>query len=84
MPHPLAAMGAREAGLIIDLILRLKAQAKLSIAMIMHNYAQTLEIADRIVLMQRGRITYERDASATSVAELMEIVRREYRAANVR
>jgi hypothetical protein len=29
--------------------------------------------------MQRGRITYERDAAATSVAELMEIVRREYR-----
>jgi simple sugar transport system ATP-binding protein len=83
LDEPLAAMGAREAGLIIDLILRLKAQGKLSIAMIMHNYAQTLEIADRIVLMQRGRITYERDAAATSVAELMEIVRREYRVAKV-
>jgi simple sugar transport system ATP-binding protein len=83
LDEPLAAMGAREAGLIIDLILRLKAQGKLSIAMIMHNYAQTLEIADRIVLMQRGRITYERDAAATSVAELMEIVRRGYRVAKV-
>jgi simple sugar transport system ATP-binding protein len=79
LDEPLAAMGAREAGLIIDLILRLKAKGNLSIAMIMHNYAQTLEIADRIVLMQRGRITYERDAAATSVAELMEIVRKEYR-----
>ena len=48
--------------------------------MIMHNYAQTLEIADRIILMQRGRITYEKPTAATSVAELMEIVRREYRA----
>jgi ABC-type sugar transport system ATPase subunit len=72
-------MGAREAGLIIELIQRLKAKGDLSIAMIMHNYAQTLEIADRIVLMQRGRITYERETAATSVAELMEIVRREYR-----
>jgi ABC-type sugar transport system ATPase subunit len=81
LDEPLAAMGARESGLIIDLILRLKAKGDLTIAMIMHNYAQTLEIADRIVLMQRGRITYANDTAATSVAELMEIVRREYRAA---
>ena len=80
LDEPLAAMGAREAGLIIDLILRLKAKGDLSIAMIMHNYAQTLEIVDRIILMQRGRITYQSHAAETSVAELMEIVRREYRA----
>ena len=81
LDEPLAAMGAREAGLIIDLILRLKAEGGLSIAMIMHNYAQTLDIADRIMLMQRGRITYQKDAAGTSVEELMEIVRREYRVA---
>ena len=46
----------------------------------MHNYAQTLDIADRIMLMQHGTVTYERASAATSVAELMEIVRREYRA----
>ncbi len=73
-------MGAREAGLIIDLILRLKAAGDLSIIMIMHNYAQTLEIADRIMLMQRGQVTYENHAKSTSVEELMDIVRREYRA----
>jgi simple sugar transport system ATP-binding protein len=81
LDEPLAAMGAREAGLIIDLLLRLKSEGQLSIVMIMHNYAQTLDIADRIVLMQHGRITYERDAAATSVEELMDIVRSEYRAA---
>ena len=80
LDEPLAAMGAREAGLIIDLVLRLKARGNMSIVMIMHNYAQTLEIADRIILMQRGRVTYESSAAATSVAELMDIVRREYRA----
>ena len=80
LDEPLAAMGAREAGLIIDLLMRLKAEGRLSIAMIMHNYAQTLDIADRVVLMQHGKITYEKDAAATSVAELMDIVRREYRA----
>ncbi|HEY7577641.1 MAG TPA: ATP-binding cassette domain-containing protein [Acetobacteraceae bacterium] len=80
LDEPLAAMGAREAGLIIDLLMRLKREGRISIAMIMHNYAQTLDIADRIVLMQHGQITYERDAAATSVEELMDIVRREYRA----
>jgi len=79
LDEPLAAMGAREAGLIIDLVLRLKEKGGLSIIMIMHNYAQTLDIADRVMLMQRGRVTYERDTADTSVAELMEIVRREYR-----
>ena len=80
LDEPLAAMGAREAGLIIDLLMRLKQEGRHSIAMIMHNYAQTLDIADRIVLMQHGKVTYEKDAAATSVPELMEIVRREYRA----
>ncbi len=83
LDEPLAAMGAREAGLIIDLIMRLKSEGDLSIVMIMHNYAQTLDIADRIMLMQRGRVTYENQAASTSVAELMEIVRREYRALRV-
>jgi simple sugar transport system ATP-binding protein len=80
LDEPLAAMGARESALIIDLILRLKAKGDLSIIMIMHNYAQTLDIADRIMLMQHGTVTYERAAAETSVPELMEIVRREYRA----
>ncbi|MCC8392210.1 ATP-binding cassette domain-containing protein [Paraburkholderia sp. MMS20-SJTR3] len=80
LDEPLAAMGAREAGLIIDLLMRLKEKGGLSIIMIMHNYAQTLDIADRIMLMQRGRVTYEQQSALTSVAELMDIVRREYRA----
>ncbi|APA89813.1 ATP-binding cassette domain-containing protein (plasmid) [Paraburkholderia sprentiae WSM5005] len=80
LDEPLAAMGAREAGLIIDLLMRLKEKGGLSIIMIMHNYAQTLDIADRIMLMQRGRVTYEQESALTSVAELMDIVQREYRA----
>jgi simple sugar transport system ATP-binding protein len=79
LDEPLAAMGAREGGLIIDLIQRLKGKGGISFVIIMHNYVQMLEIADRIMLMQRGRVTYESHSAATSVAELMEIVRREYR-----
>ena len=81
LDEPLAAMGAREAGLIIDLIERLKARGDIAIVMIAHNYAQTLEICDRVMLMQHGEVTYESAAAETSAVELLDIVRREYRAA---
>ena len=80
LDEPLAAMGAREARLIIELIERLRARGDIAIVMIAHNYAQTLEICDRVVLMQHGEITFESAAAATSAEELLEIVRREYRA----
>jgi ABC-type sugar transport system ATPase subunit len=80
LDEPLAAMGAREARLIIELIERLRARGDIAIVMIAHNYAQTLEICDRVVLMQHGEITFESTAAATSAAELLDIVRREYRA----
>ena len=78
--EPLAAMGAGEARLIIGLIERLRARGDIAIVMIAHNYAQTLEICDRVVLMQHGEITFESQAAATAAEELLEIVRREYRA----
>jgi simple sugar transport system ATP-binding protein len=83
LDEPLAAMGAREAGLIIGLIERLRARGDIAIVMIAHNYAQTLEICDRVMLMQHGEVTYESRAAETSAVELLEIVRREYRAARV-
>ena len=83
LDEPLAAMGAREARLIIDLIERLRARGDIAIVMIAHNYAQTLEICDRVMLMQHGEVTFESQAAATSAEELLEIVRREYRAARI-
>jgi simple sugar transport system ATP-binding protein len=81
LDEPLAAMGAREAQLIIGLVERLKARGNIAIVMIAHNYAQTLELCDRVMLMQHGEVTFESAAAATSAAELLDIVRREYRAA---
>ncbi len=80
LDEPLAAMGAREARLIIDLIDRLRARGDIAIVMIAHNYAQTLEICDRVILIQHGEITFESQTAATSAGELLDIVRREYRA----
>jgi simple sugar transport system ATP-binding protein len=81
LDEPLAAMGAREARLIIDLIDRLRARGDIAIVMIAHNYTQTLEICDRVILVQHGEVTFESQAASTSAEELLDIVRREYRAA---
>lgn len=81
LDEPLAAMGAREAGMIIALIERLKARGDVSLIMIAHNYAQTLDVADKVMMVQRGTCTFEGRSAETSVMELLDIVKREYRAA---
>ena len=81
LDEPLAAMGAREARLIIELIERLKERGDIAIVMIAHNYAQTLELCDRVMLIQHGEVTFQSPAASTSAEELLEILRREYRAA---
>jgi simple sugar transport system ATP-binding protein len=51
--------------------------------MIAHNYAQILEICGRAVLIQHIEVTFESQAAATLAEELLEIVRREYRAIRI-
>ena len=81
LDEPLAAMGAKEAALILDQIRDLKEQGQVSIIMIAHNYGQALEICDRINLLQHGEITLDKLSKDTSVQELNDIVVEEYRRA---
>jgi len=81
LDEPLAAMGAKEAALILDLIRNIKRQGEVSVIVIAHNYAQVLEIADRVNLLQHGEITFDKPAAETSVQELNDIVIAEYRQA---
>ena len=80
LDEPLAAMGAREGRLILDLIRELKERGDVSMIVIAHNYVQVFEVADRVNLIRNGTITFDRPTSATSVEELTEIVAAEYRA----
>jgi len=80
LDEPLAAMGAREGKLILDLIRELKQRADVSMIVIAHNYIQVFEVADRVNLLRNGTITFDRRTSDTSVEELTEIVASEYRA----
>jgi ABC-type sugar transport system ATPase subunit len=81
LDEPLAAMGAKEAALILDLIRDLKQKGDVSVIVIAHNYGQVLEIADRVNLLQHGEITFDKPSKDTSVQELNDIVIAEYRAA---
>ena len=78
LDEPLAAMGAKEGEMILDLIRDLKAKGH-SMIVVAHNYVHVLEVCDRVNLLQHGRITLDRLSSETSAEELTEIVAREYR-----
>ena len=83
LDEPLAAMGAKEGALILDLIARLKAEGRVSIIMILHNYVHVFQACDRVSLIQDGVISLDKPTSETSVEELTEIVVEEYRRARV-
>ncbi len=81
LDEPLAAMGVKEGAQILDLVARLKAEGKVSIIMILHNYVQVFESCDRVSLIQQGAITLDKPTSETSVEELTQLVVNEYRRA---
>jgi ABC-type sugar transport system ATPase subunit len=81
LDEPLAAMGAKEGAQILDLVARLKAEGKVSIVMILHNYVHVLEACDRVSMIQDGVIALDKPTADTSVEELTEIVVNEYRRA---
>lgn len=79
LDEPLAAMGARESRLIINLVKELAASGRVSIIVIDHNYAHLFELCDRINVMQGGRITIRQDVHETSIEELTELMVSSYR-----
>jgi ABC-type sugar transport system ATPase subunit len=81
LDEPLAAMGAKEGALILDLIQRLKDERRVSMIMVLHNYVHVLATCDRVNLIQDGMIALDKPTSETSVEELTEIVVEEYRRA---
>jgi simple sugar transport system ATP-binding protein len=81
LDEPLAAMGAKEGGMILDLIARLKEEGNVSIIMILHNYVHVFAACDRVSLITDGVIGLDKPTAETSVEELNEIVVEQYRRA---
>jgi len=83
LDEPLAAMGAKEGAMILDLIERVKNEGRVAMIMILHNYVHVLTACDRVNLIQDGVISLDKPTSETSVEELTEIVVEEYRRARL-
>jgi simple sugar transport system ATP-binding protein len=81
LDEPLAAMGVKEGGMILELIQRLKEDREISVIMVLHNYVHVLATCDRVNLIQEGTIALDKKTSETSVEELTNIVVEEYRRA---
>ncbi len=79
LDEPLAAMGAKEGGLILRLLGQLKQRGDIGIVLIAHNYSQVVDVCDRVNLLQHGEITFDKPCKETSVAELLDLVHAEYR-----
>lgn len=80
LDEPLAAMGAKEGRLILDLVQRLRERGEVSIIIIAHNYAQVLDVCDRVNLLRHGTIAFDRPTSEVTLQELTDLVVAEYRA----
>ena len=78
LDEPLAAMGARESSLIIDLIKDLASRGQ-SMIVIDHNYTHLFELCDRLAVLQDGAITFDKLVSQTSLQEMTDYMVSEYR-----
>ena len=72
LDEPLAAMGAKETALIINLIKGLCRDTGISVIVIDHNYAHLFDLCDRINVIQQGQVTLDADLSEISMEELIE------------
>jgi simple sugar transport system ATP-binding protein len=79
LDEPLAAMGAKETAMILDLIARLKKRGDVAMMLVLHNYAQVLDICDEVNLIRNGAVEFAKRSADTSLAELTDIVVEEYR-----
>ncbi len=79
LDEPLAAMGAKESALIIDLVKDLSANRGVSMIIIDHNYTHLFELCDRLNVIQQGRITFDKAVKDTSLEELTELMVSSYR-----
>jgi simple sugar transport system ATP-binding protein len=70
LDEPIAAMGAKESAVILDVIARMREQTSVSIVLVAHNYAAVMELCDRVNVIEDGSIALDAQTSDTSVAQL--------------
>jgi D-xylose transport system ATP-binding protein len=73
LDEPTAALGVRESRSVLDLILRLRSERK-AVLVISHALDHVLEVADRVVVLRRGRKVGELAASPDTHNEIVSLI----------
>lgn len=73
MDEPTAALGVKESGNVLDLIMRLKAAGR-GIVVISHNMHHVFSVADRILVLRRGSLVGMRRKDETSHDEIVAMI----------
>ncbi len=73
LDEPTAALGVAESGQVLDLVADLRERGK-SILIVSHNLEHVWRVADRIVVLSRGRVVGARDRKNTTVEEIVRMI----------
>jgi D-xylose transport system ATP-binding protein len=73
LDEPTAALGVRESRRVLDLILRLREEGK-AVIVVSHAMDHVMEVADRAVVMRRGRKVGELVPSADTYTEIVSLI----------
>jgi simple sugar transport system ATP-binding protein len=73
MDEPTAALGVPEQRKVLLLVRALR-DAGVPVIMITHNMQDAFEVADRLLVMRRGRLVGERQPSTTTASELVSLM----------
>ncbi len=73
MDEPVAALGIQESRKVLRLITQLKAQG-CAVIVISHNLEHVFSVADRIVVLRRGRLVGVRRKAETTAAEIIRLI----------
>ena len=73
MDEPVAALGIEETRKVLRLVRQLKAQ-KRAVIVISHNLEHVFSVADRIVVMRRGRLVGDHYKTKTNAAEIVRLI----------
>ena len=73
LDEPTAALGVRETRSVLNLIADLKKQEK-TIVLISHNFAEVLELADRVTVLRAGRIVETRSAAELTGQDVVALI----------
>lgn len=75
MDEPLAALGVREGGHVLELVQEIRRRREVSVILIVHNYSQIFQVCDRINFLFAGEIVLDVSTSDITEEQLIGLVK---------